>query len=94
MDNLHQRFDEIVAKIKELPAGAAAPSNELKLALYGLFRQARDGDAHGEPPSLFDFVARMKYNAWTRNAGMAADEAMRQYIQLAEDHARANDVEL
>ena len=44
MKKLQQRFDEVVARIKALPAhGPAQPSTDLKLKLYGLFRQARDG---------------------------------------------------
>ena len=55
MDILEQRFDEVVAKLKALPSeGPAQPSNELKLKLYGLFRQAQDGDAEGRRPSPFD----------------------------------------
>ncbi len=95
MDEIAARFDEVVAKIKSLPsAGAAQPSGELKLKLYGLFRQARDGDARGEKPGLFDPIGRFKYEAWTRNKGLPKDDAMRHYVALAESFAGENGVEI
>jgi acyl-CoA-binding protein len=95
MDQIAQRFDEVVAAIKALPAnGPAQPSNELKLKLYGLFRQAKDGDVHGDKPGALDFVGKFKYDVWARNEGMKRDEAMRQYVALAEGFARENGVAL
>jgi diazepam-binding inhibitor (GABA receptor modulating acyl-CoA-binding protein) len=95
MDKIARRFDEVVARIKALPAdGPAQPSNELKLKLYGLFRQARDGDVHGDKPGAFDFVGRFKYDAWAKNAGLPKADAMRQYVALAEGFARDHGVEI
>ncbi|MGO9770695.1 MAG: acyl-CoA-binding protein [Roseiarcus sp.] len=95
MKTLEQRFDEVVAKIRSLPSdGPAQPSNELKLELYGLFRQARDGDAPDDGPSAFDFVGRFKHDAWLGNKGMAKDEAMRQYVAAVEGFARRHGVEI
>lgn len=93
MGNMRSRFEQVVAMIKALPAdGPAQPSNELKLKLYGLFRQARDGDVHGDKPGLFDMVGKFKYEAWAHNKGMSKDEAMRQYVALAENFARDHGV--
>ncbi len=93
MEQIAERFGEVVAKIKALPSeGPAQPSNELKLKLYGLFRQARDGDVHGDKPGLFDMVGKFKYEAWSRNKGLKKDEAMREYVGLAEGFAREHGV--
>jgi len=95
MERLKERFDEVVAKIRALPAsGPAQLSNDLKLKLYGFFRQARDGDAEGERPGLFDLVGRLKYDAWASNRGVNADHAMRRYIAEVEAFAREHGVEL
>jgi diazepam-binding inhibitor (GABA receptor modulator, acyl-CoA-binding protein) len=95
MNLLQQRFDEVVAKIRLLPGGGPAqPSNELKLKLYGLFRQARDGDAQGEKPGLLDPVGRFKFDAWSLNKGLDQGDAMRQYVALAEGFAREHGVEI
>ena len=95
MGDIASRFEQVVARIKALPAdGPAQPSNELKLKLYGLFRQARDGDVHGPKPGLLDMVGKIKYEAWARRQGMTKDEAMRQYVVLAEDFAREHGVRI
>ena len=95
MDTLERRFEEVAAKIKALPSeGAAQPSNEMKLKLYGLYRQARDGDVEGRRPSPFDLIGRFKYDAWSSHKGMARQDAMRQYIASVEDFAQENGVEL
>ena len=47
-----------------------------------LYKQATKGDATGERPGAFDFVARAKFDAWSEVAGVSADEAMQQYIDL------------
>jgi acyl-CoA-binding protein len=95
MDSLEQRFDEVAAKVKALPSeGPAQPSSELKLELYGLYRQARDGDVEGRRPSPFDLVGRFKYDAWSSHKGMAREEAMRQYISTVENFAKEKGVEI
>lgn len=58
------------------------PSNEDLLSLYGLFKQATEGDNNTERPGGFDFKAAAKYNAWDKLAGTTKEQAMEQYIQL------------
>ncbi|MGA2492324.1 MAG: acyl-CoA-binding protein [Roseiarcus sp.] len=95
MKTLEGRFNELVAKIKSLPAdGPAQPSSALKLNLYGLFRQARDGDAPDQAPGGFNFIARFKRDAWLANKGMAKEEAMRRYIAATEAFARERGVDI
>jgi acyl-CoA-binding protein len=52
------------------------------LKLYALYKQATKGDATGEQPGGFDFVARAKFDAWSEVKGTSAEDAMRQYIDL------------
>jgi len=92
---LEQRFGELVSKLRALPAdGAAQPSSALKLELYGLFRQARDGDAPGRAPGGLDFLGGLKHSAWLANRGMARDEAMRRYVEAIEAFARERGVDI
>ncbi|GAB4423229.1 MAG: acyl-CoA-binding protein [Bacteroidia bacterium] len=60
------------------------PANDDLLDLYGLYKQATEGDIHGEPPGVFDFVAKAKYNAWESRRGMSGEEAMQRYIDLVD----------
>jgi pimeloyl-ACP methyl ester carboxylesterase/acyl-CoA-binding protein len=74
------RFEAAVQKVSTAPSdGAIKPSNEMKLKMYALYRQARDGDADGKRPGMMDIVGRFKYDAWADLKGMAREEAMRRY---------------
>ncbi|HEY0740195.1 MAG TPA: acyl-CoA-binding protein [Chryseosolibacter sp.] len=75
--DLQQEFDQAVARSKEL---TKRPSNEELLQLYGLFKQATEGDVTGERPGGFDFKGIAKYDAWAELKGTSAEEAKKQYI--------------
>lgn len=70
------RFDQAAAQARTLPE----QPNEVLLELYGLYKQATEGDVSGEEPGMFDFVGRAKYDAWAARRGMSRDEAMEAYI--------------
>ena len=78
---LQAQFDNAVSRSKELPK---RPSNEELLQLYGLFKQASEGDVTGERPGGFDFKAIAKYDAWAELKGKPKDEAKKEYISLVE----------
>jgi pimeloyl-ACP methyl ester carboxylesterase/acyl-CoA-binding protein len=83
--DLHARFEAAVEKVRTAPAdGPLKPSNEMKLKMYGLYRQARDGDVSGKRPGMMDVVGRFKYDAWAALKGLSRDEAMHQYIHEVE----------
>lgn len=89
MTETKRRFDELALKIRETPPqGGANPPAELKLRLYGLYRQALDGDCAGPAPGLFDPVGRLKHEAWAKNRGLSRDEAMRLYVEIAQNFAQ------
>ena len=58
------------------------PSNEELLRLYGLYKQATEGDNEEERPGGFDFKAAAKYNAWLMLKGKSKEEASTAYIEL------------
>ncbi len=74
-------FDVAVADSKSL---SSKPSNETLLQLYSLYKQSTEGDANGEAPNMFDFVAKAKYEAWSSQKGKPKEEAMKEYIGLIE----------
>jgi diazepam-binding inhibitor (GABA receptor modulator, acyl-CoA-binding protein) len=78
---LQQQFDAAVARSKDL---TKRPSNEELLQLYGLFKQATEGDVTGERPGGFDFKGIAKYDAWAELRGKSADDAKKAYITLVE----------
>lgn len=79
-DDLEDRFNRAVAASKGLPSQSPAAL----LELYGLFKQAREGDVRGSRPGVFDMRGRAKHDAWAGHKGKAREEAMTAYIQVVE----------
>lgn len=61
------------------------PTNEELLRLYGLYKQATEGDNENERPGGFDFKAAAKYNAWLILKGKSKEEATQAYFDLVEE---------
>jgi diazepam-binding inhibitor (GABA receptor modulator, acyl-CoA-binding protein) len=74
--------DAFVQAQQDVNGLAQRPNNDTMLKLYALYKQATKGDASGDPPGGFDFVARAKFEAWSGVKGIPASEAMKQYIDL------------
>ncbi|MDF2157022.1 acyl-CoA-binding protein [Algoriphagus sp. CAU 1675] len=75
-------LEEAVALTKRF---TSKPSNEELLRLYGLYKQATEGDNEGERPGGFDFKAAAKYNAWLTLKGKSKEEASQAYLELVEE---------
>lgn len=74
-------FDAAVARVSELTTD---PGNEVKLKMYGLFKQASSGDVEGKRPGFTNPVGRAKYDAWAANKGMSSEDAEAAYISLVD----------
>ncbi|MGB3619404.1 MAG: acyl-CoA-binding protein [Catalinimonas sp.] len=79
--NTQERFHEAVARSKGL---AKRPNNAQLLQIYGLYKQATEGDVVMPRPGGFDFKAIAKYNAWHGLKGLPTEEAMSRYSDLIE----------
>lgn len=77
--NLHENFTQAVDEVHDLNT---RPSNENLLKLYGLYKQATEGDVLGDRPGGFDFKAIAKYDSWASLKGKTKEEAMQDYIDL------------
>lgn len=84
MSDLKAKFEATVNYV-QTAEGDFKPSNELKLKMYALFKQASEGDVSGKKPGMTDFVGRAKYNAWEQLQGTSSDDAMQQYIDAVEE---------
>ncbi len=78
---LTEKFQDAAERVKTL---TYRPENNELLSLYALFKQATEGDVNGEKPSMFDFKAAAKYNAWENLKGTSAEDSMNKYIALVE----------
>ncbi|GAA3965976.1 acyl-CoA-binding protein [Allohahella marinimesophila] len=84
MSDLEKEFNETVDYVKNAE-GDFKPSNELKLELYGLYKQATEGDVTGSRPGMMDFINRAKYDAWADLKGISKESAMQRYIDSIEN---------
>jgi acyl-CoA-binding protein len=50
--------------------------------LYGLYKQATEGDVAEKRPGGFDFEGIAKHDSWANLKGMSTDEAKEKYIEL------------
>ena len=80
-------FEEAVAATKKF---TSKPSNEELLKLYGLYKQATEGDNETERPGGFDFKAAAKYNAWMNMKGKSKEEAADEYVQLVDQLSKTH----
>ena len=78
---LKDKFKEAQDRVQKL---SQRPSNEQLLELYGLFKQATEGDATGSRPGLLDLKGRAKFDAWASRKGLSKDQAMKKYVALAD----------
>jgi diazepam-binding inhibitor (GABA receptor modulator, acyl-CoA-binding protein) len=84
--NLQEAFQNAVAESKTL---TVMPGNDMLLKLYSLFKQGTMGDAPDEgPANPFDFIGKAKHEAWKNLHGLAADNAMQQYIDTVAELKR------
>jgi acyl-CoA-binding protein len=81
MSDMSARFEQAQADVQQLPE---RPGNLTLLRLYALFKQATEGDVHGDKPGFTDIVGKYKYEAWAALQGTAQDAAKGQYVELVD----------
>ena len=78
---LRDQFADAKGRVEKL---SKRPSNDQLLDLYGLYKQATEGDVKGERPGLLDLKGRAKFDAWAKRKGASKDDAMKKYVALVE----------
>ena len=74
-------FNDAVERVLQL---TKEPTNEDKLKLYGLFKQATVGDINIECPSFFNMTGRAKWAAWNEHKGKTMEQAKTEYISVVD----------
>ena len=79
--------DEVLFKAAAQEAVKTLPEldDRNKLRLYAHYKQATVGPAQGSRPSIFQQVARAKWDAWSELQSMNNIDAMRGYCSLADE---------
>ena len=58
-------------------------SNDDKLKIYSLYKQATEGPIGDRPrPGIFNQVGRAKHDAWSGLGEMSKEDAMQKYVAL------------
>jgi diazepam-binding inhibitor (GABA receptor modulating acyl-CoA-binding protein) len=79
MADLQSDFDAAVANSKKLPQ---RPDNSILLKIYGLYKQATQGDVTEKKPGFGDMIGRAKWDAWNAVKGTSSDDAKQRYVDL------------
>ncbi len=79
--SLQEQFDDAADRVQTL---SERPDNDTMLELYGLFKQATEGDCTTKKPSRLKIRERAKHGAWEDKKGMAEDDAKQAYIDLVD----------
>eukprot|EP00762_Andalucia_godoyi_P007661 ANDGO_07994.mRNA.1 Acyl-CoA-binding protein homolog len=79
--SLQERFNAAADAVKSLPN---KPTDDELLQLYGLFKQATEGDNTTAKPGFLDLKGKAKWGAWNDRKGLTKDQAMEQYVSIVE----------
>ena len=83
-------FGHALNTVNKIRPGSQKPPSADRLALYGLYKQAMEGDvavvtdrptSSGATPSDHDKKEQEKWDAWRANDGLSRTEAKRRYIE-------------
>ena len=73
-------FDTYAQKIRDAKPNL---SNDQKSQVYGLFKQAKEGDNTADKPGMMSgFEARGKWDAWEAQKGKSKEDAAAEYVEL------------
>jgi len=76
--------DDFAAAQERVQGLAKRPANEELLELYGLYKQATEGDVSGSRPGMLDLKGRAKYDAWAARKGLSAVDAKKKYVAFVD----------
>jgi len=79
-EELLQVFDEAAKLVRKFPDGMLDQRDQLML--YGLYKQAKEGERNVDAPSKLNVVAYAKYDSWGKFAGLPKQFAMKKYCEV------------
>mmetsp|Transcript_12552 Transcript_12552/g.26729 ORF Transcript_12552/g.26729 Transcript_12552/m.26729 type:complete len:399 (+) Transcript_12552:77-1273(+) len=79
-EELQQLFHEASKQARAFPNGMLDQRDQLML--YGLYKQAKEGDRNGDAPSKLNVVAYAKYDSWGKFKGLPKQFAMKKYCEV------------
>lgn len=80
--SIKERFDSYCSLVKML---TKRPSDKDLLYLYGMYKQATEGDYNTKEPSLLNMKEHAKWTSWRNNEGIEKSVAMAFYIAKVDE---------
>ena len=77
--------DEFQSAVKRILDLNREPTNDEKITLYGLYKQATIGDVNVQEPYFFDLVGKAKWHAWNKYKGTSKGDAAKKYIEYVDE---------
>ena len=77
------RFDAAVAKVSAKTSTVHATIED-KRTLYGLYKQATEGDITSSRPIVLYATDRNKWDAWNARKGMSKEDAYKAYADAVD----------
>ena len=82
--SLQSEFETYAQKLRDQKPSL---SNEQLQQVYGLFKQAKEGDNSVDKPGILSgFEARGKWDAWESMKGKTQEEAAAEYVALVKGY--------
>lgn len=78
---MSESFYQAIENVKLL---SSSPSDDEKLQLYALYKQATVGNVDTECPNWFNITARAKWNAWNEKKDVTKENAEKLYGALVQ----------
>ena len=75
---IKSEFEDALERANNLPNQPP----QVLLEMYGLYKQALNGDVTGKRPGGMKIKERYKFDAWASKKGMSKENAMKAYIEL------------
>ena len=82
MSKFQKEFEIYSQSIKALKT---KPTDDELLNLYGLYKQATEGNCNTSQPWVFQIKEYSKWNAWTKRKDMNNLDATKRYINVAKN---------
>jgi len=79
---MSEAFKKAAEEVKTL---ATDPSNDEKLKIYSLYKQATIGDVNTSRPGMLDMTGKAKWDAWSGRKGTSKEDAEAEYITTVEE---------
>ena len=82
---MSEAFNAAAQKLRDNKAVFEQLSQDKQAQIYGLFKQASNGDNSGAEPSALNALAKGKWDAWEAQKGKSKEDAEKEYIELIEE---------